>query len=71
MKQVLFLSRLENSFFAMSTLSRRGRLAATTTTAAPSPDAPPPTRLLDLPTELLVRALSGSLSLEIFNTKQL
>jgi len=26
--------------------------------AAPSPDTPPPTRLLDLPTELLVRALS-------------
>ena len=26
--------------------------------AAPSPDAPPPARLLDLPTELLVRALS-------------
>merc|ERR1711938_475388 len=26
--------------------------------AAPSPDTPPPARLLDLPTELLVRALS-------------
>ena len=26
--------------------------------AAPSPDTPPPTRLLDLPTELLARALS-------------
>ena len=27
-------------------------------TAASSPDTPPPARLLDLPTELLVRALS-------------
>ena len=38
--------------------SRRSRRLASASTAAPSPDTPPPTRLLDLPTELLVRALS-------------
>jgi len=37
---------------------RRSRRLAAATTAAPSPDAPPPVRLLDLPTEILVRALS-------------
>ena len=37
---------------------RRSRRLASASTAAPSPDTPPPTRLLDLPTELLVRALS-------------
>ena len=46
----------ENSFLAMSTPPRRRsrRLA----TAAPSPDTPPPARLLDLPTDLLVRVVS-------------
>merc|ERR1712091_276406 len=39
--------------------SRRSRrLAAPASSAAPSPDTPPPTRLLDLPTELIARALS-------------
>merc|ERR1711938_226705 len=43
----------------MSTSPRRSsRRLAPATTAAPSPDAPPPTRLLDLPTDLLLRALS-------------
>jgi len=42
----------------MSTPSRRSRGLATAATAAPSPDTPPPARLLDLPTELLERALS-------------
>ena len=37
---------------------RRSRRLATAAPAAPSPDTPPPARLLDLPTELLVRALS-------------
>ena len=37
---------------------RRSRRLASASTAAPSPDTPPPTRLLDLPTELLVRAIS-------------
>ena len=37
---------------------RRSRRLASASTAAPSPDTPPPARLLDLPTELLVRALS-------------
>ena len=41
---------------------RRSRRLATGATAssaaAPSPDTPPPARLLDLPTELLVRAIS-------------
>jgi len=37
---------------------RRSRRLATASTAAASPDTPPPARLLDLPTELLVRALS-------------
>ena len=32
--------------------------AAADTAAEPSPDTPPPTRLLDLPTELLERVLS-------------
>ena len=52
-----------NSFLAMSAPPRRcSRRLATGATAssaaAPSPDTPPPARLLDLPTELLVRALS-------------
>ena len=37
---------------------RRSRRLAAASTAAPWPDTPPPTRLLDLPTELLLRALS-------------
>ena len=37
---------------------RRSRRLAPAATAATSPDAPPPARLLDLPRELLVRALS-------------
>ena len=37
---------------------RRSRRLASPTAAAPSPDTPPPARLLDLPTDLLVRALS-------------
>ena len=37
---------------------RRSRRLASASTAAPSPDTPPPARLLDLPTELLVRVLS-------------
>ena len=37
---------------------RRSRRLASASTAAPSPDTPPPTRLLDLPTELLVRVFS-------------
>ena len=37
---------------------RRSRRLASSSTAAPSPDAPPPARLLDLPRELLARALS-------------
>ena len=39
-------------------MARRSRRLATTAVAAPSPSTPPPTRLLDLPTDLLVRALS-------------
>ena len=38
--------------------SRRSRRLASSTAAAPSPDTPPPARLLDLPSELLVRVLS-------------
>ena len=47
-------------YMFMSTPPRRcsRRLAAASTAAAPSPDTPPPARLLDLPTELLVRAAS-------------
>ena len=41
----------------MSAPPRRSRRLAPAATAAPSPDTPPPT-LLDLPTELLSRALS-------------
>ena len=37
---------------------RRSRRLASASSAAPSPDTPPPTRLLDLPTELLVRVFS-------------
>ena len=37
---------------------RRSRRLASAATAAPSPDAPPPARLLDLPRELLERVLS-------------
>ena len=42
----------------MSTPRRSGRLASAAASAAPLPSTPPPTRLLDLPTELLARALS-------------
>ena len=44
----------------MSTPPRRRsrRLATAASSSAPSPDTPPPARLLDLPTELLSRALS-------------
>merc|ERR1719390_337474 len=44
----------------MSTPPRRRsrRLASPASTADPSPDTPPPARLLDLPRELLERALS-------------
>ena len=48
-------------FLAMSAPPRRRsrRLASSASaTAAPSPSTPPPARLLDLPTELLLRALS-------------
>ena len=47
-------------FLAMSTLPRRrsSRRPAAAAAAAPSPDTPPPTRLLDLPRELLERVLS-------------
>ena len=41
----------------MSTPPRR-RSRRLATTAAPSPDTPPPVRLLDLPRELLERVLS-------------
>ena len=34
------------------------RLATSSSSAAPSPDTPPPTRLLDLPTDLLERVLA-------------
>ena len=37
---------------------RRSRRLAAASTATPSPETPPPARLLDLPTELLVRTLS-------------
>ena len=37
---------------------RRSRRLASAATAAPSPDAPPPARLLELPRELLERVLS-------------
>merc|ERR1712086_1214154 len=37
---------------------RRSRRLASASTATPSPDAPPPSRLLDLPRELLERVLS-------------
>ena len=43
----------------MSTPARhRSRRLASAATAAPSPGTPPPARLLDLPRELLLRALS-------------
>ena len=42
----------------MSTPSRRCSRRLASATAAPSPDTPPPFRLLDLPRELLERALS-------------
>merc|ERR1712091_631020 len=42
----------------MSAPRRRSRRLATAATAAPSPDTPPPLRLLDLPTDLLLRAVS-------------
>ena len=46
-------------FLAMSTPPRRrSRRLASASTAAPSPDAPPPARLLELPSDLLERALS-------------
>ena len=37
---------------------RRSRRLASSAPATPSPNTPPPARLLDLPTELLVRAIS-------------
>ena len=37
---------------------RSRRLATSSSASAPSPDTPPPARLLDLPTDLLVRAIS-------------
>jgi len=46
---------LKKSFVDVSRVPRR---LASASAAAPSPDTPPPARLLDLPTELLVRALS-------------
>jgi len=45
-------------FLAMSTRLCRSRRLASAATAAPSPGTPPPARLLDLPTDLLLRALS-------------
>ena len=42
----------------MSPPPRRSRRLAPATFAAPPPSTPPPARLLDLPTELLLRALS-------------
>ena len=45
-------------FLAMSTQPRRSRALASASTAAPSPSTPVPARLLDLPTELLVRVFS-------------
>ena len=53
-------------FLAMSTPPRRrSRRLAAASTAAPSADTPPPTRLLDLPTDLLVRVVSRCDSLDI------
>ena len=49
---------LENLFPRVPVLSRSSRRLASAAAAAPSPDTPPPARLLDLPTELLARALS-------------
>ena len=37
---------------------RLPRIILSSSSAAPSPDTPPPTRLLDLPTDLLVRVVS-------------
>ena len=57
-KSLLFLPHVF-LFLAMSTPPRRrSRRIASSSTAAPTPDAPPPARLLDLPRELLERALS-------------
>ena len=42
----------------MSTPPRRSRRLATASAAAPSPDTQRPARLLDLPTDLLVRVVS-------------
>ena len=44
---------------------RRSRRLASAATAAPSPSTPPPTRLLDLPTDLLVRIVSRCDPLDI------
>ena len=56
-REILF--ERENSFVGMSTPPRRrSRRLAAGATAAPSPSTPPPTRLLDLPTDLLVRVVS-------------
>ena len=48
----------------MSAPRRRSRLASASTTA-PSPATPPPTRLLDLPTDLLVRVVSRCEAVDI------
>ena len=50
-RKILFLARC-------SAPPRRRSRRLASATAAPSPSTPPPTRLLDLPSELLVRALS-------------
>merc|ERR1711965_1168664 len=42
----------------MSTPLRRRSRRLAASTAAPSPSTPPPTRLLDLPTDLIVRVFS-------------
>ena len=49
---------IRDFFFAMSAPRRRSRRLAPAATATPSSSTPPPTRLLDLPTDLLVRVFS-------------
>ena len=46
------------SFRDVHPARRRSRRLASASAAAPSPDTPPPARLLDLPTDLLVRVVS-------------